>query len=207
MYTAQQRCNLKTNLFPSDKMYTKTAYLALLLSLTATNTFCHPLTEGEVTSQAISKRQVGPFPPDSGPCQWKQTKAKTKQTYYDQQVSDVFTCGSDKEGCSGAHAESASFAYSVDAGLNINFLSIGSSVTKSWTSGNSFTCNGNTKGDTCIWIKVAYTQYEVEPGAGNCNGVHGKHTMKAPNTNNKGGKYYCVNGKACRAKGDGYWHD
>ena len=121
-------------------------------------------------------------------------------------------CG-DAPGCSVGQTNSVSYTLGWTATATAwQWLNAGFNVGVSWTTGNSYTCNGN-KGDTvCVWYSTAFTAYQVQNHAVNeqCGGDNPSgepFTMYSPNSQNKGAKaYYCVVGaNNCRSQGDQYW--
>ena len=129
--------------------------------------------------------------------------SKTGDAYYDQQVTDVIDCGAGT--CSVSKINEHTFGYSIGGGVNNEFVSLDASVTEEWTSGTQYQCDGEKGQKACVWVKVAYTKYNLEADKGmSCSGpTHAD--MTAPNTNNVGGEYYCVYGDDCKGLGLGYW--
>ncbi|MDI1489540.1 MAG: hypothetical protein OHK93_008821 [Ramalina farinacea] len=129
--------------------------------------------------------------------------SKTGDAYYDQQVTDVIDCGAGT--CSVSKINEHTFGYSIGGGVNNEFVSLDASVTEEWTSGTQYQCDGEKGQKACVWVKVAYTTYNLEADKGmSCSGpTHAD--MTAPNTNNVGGEYYCVYGDDCKGLGLGYW--
>ncbi|OBT64832.1 hypothetical protein VE03_06403 [Pseudogymnoascus sp. 23342-1-I1] len=130
------------------------------------------------------------------------------QNYYLNQLSENIQCGSSPS-CAVGHEESKSYTigFSVSASID-SWIGGGFDVSKSWTTGNEYTCYG-AEGDTvCVWYKTAHTAYTVQNYDYNqCTGADakGKAVIQSPNNGNKGGNFYCVMGSACRSQGEGYW--
>ncbi|KAH7263798.1 hypothetical protein BKA59DRAFT_490108 [Fusarium tricinctum] len=131
------------------------------------------------------------------------------QNYFHKQLSETINCGN-AQSCSVGQSQTESFSigFTLSAGGGgDNWISGGFSVTKSWTTGNSYTCSGGPGETICIWYNIAHTAYTVQDITSNpCTGskTSSPYIMFSPNQNNVGGGYYCVVG-TCRAKGDGYW--
>ncbi|RBA17472.1 hypothetical protein FPRO05_02196 [Fusarium proliferatum] len=131
------------------------------------------------------------------------------QNYYHKQLSENIDCAN-AASCSVGQTDSVSYTIGWTAsagGPSGNWISGGFSVSESWTTGNSYTCNGG-KGETiCIWYNIAHTAYTVQEYTKNtCTEGSGgtPYVIYSPNESNRGGGYYCVIG-TCRSKGDGYW--
>jgi hypothetical protein len=93
------------------------------------------------------------------------------------------------------------------------WLTGGFDVQKTWETGNQYTCYGAEGDDVCIWYKTAHTAVTVHnimtmqaPCSNPVETISDNIILKSPNSNNRGGGYYCVIG-TCRAKGDAYWDD
>ncbi|KAF4426135.1 hypothetical protein F53441_14140 [Fusarium austroafricanum] len=132
------------------------------------------------------------------------------QNYFHKQLSENINCAN-AQSCSVGKTDSESFTigFTVSAGgPAATWMSGGFSVSESWTTGNSYTCNGGPGETICIWYNIAHTAYTVQEWSSNpCGGGHASskpYIMFSPNANNKGGGYYCVVG-TCRSKGEGYW--
>ncbi|KAF5975483.1 hypothetical protein FCOIX_7669 [Fusarium coicis] len=131
------------------------------------------------------------------------------QNYFHKQLSENINCAN-AASCSVGQTDSTSYTIGWTAGASSpggGWISGGFSVSESWTTGNSYTCNAG-KGETvCIWYNIAHTAYTVQEYTKNtCTEGKGgtPYVMYSPNENNKGGGYYCVIG-TCRSKGEGYW--
>ncbi|KAG5747388.1 hypothetical protein H9Q70_009931 [Fusarium xylarioides] len=132
-----------------------------------------------------------------------------RQHYLHKQLSEPIVCGP-SPGCSVGRTDSESFTISgtINPGRDKWWGSFGFSVTKAWTTGNSYTCNGNQNETVCIWYKTAQTTFVVKEhkkAPGESQWTESIHDVSAPNKNNKGGNYYCVIGHGCKAKGDSWW--
>ena len=134
------------------------------------------------------------------------------QNAWDSQLSETITCGP-TAGCSVGSSKSKSHTvtYSVSSKIG-EWISGGFSVSQSWTTGNSYTCNGAAGDTVCIWYSTMHTAYTVHDslrtvGSFGCNSdpiIGPDVILKSPNNNNAGGGYYCVVG-TCRNRGDNYW--
>jgi hypothetical protein len=70
--------------------------------------------------------------------------------------------GPGADGCAVAHAESHTFEYSVNGGLNLgNFFSGGFAVTQSFTSGNTYECQAKPGTSVCVWIELAHVSLPI----------------------------------------------
>ncbi|KAI4198246.1 MAG: hypothetical protein LQ350_005408 [Teloschistes chrysophthalmus] len=122
------------------------------------------------------------------------------------QVTENIDCGTD--GCSVGKLKSHTFG--IEAGIggfsveNVP-VPVQFGVTKSWTSGETYTCDG--KGEkVCVWLKVAYTTFKAKWNDGpSCSGNRDPGELTFPNKNNEGGDYYCVRGDTCRSMDANYW--
>lgn len=117
-------------------------------------------------------------------------------------------CGA-AAGCSVGYERSISYSigFSVSATVS-SWINGGFDVSKSWTTGNQYTCNGNTRDTVCIWYNTAHTAYTVRNYDYNqCTGsaARGKAVIHSPNAGNRGGGYYCVVGASCINRGSSYW--
>ena len=134
------------------------------------------------------------------------------QNAWDSQLSETITCGQ-TAGCSVGSSNSKAYTVAFSATAKLaEWISGGFSVSQSWTTGNSYTCNGAAGDTVCIWYNTMHTAYTVHNyftmlGSFGCNNfpVTGPDfVLKSPNNNNAGGGYYCVVG-TCRNQGDSYW--
>ncbi|EWG41254.1 hypothetical protein FVEG_03396 [Fusarium verticillioides 7600] len=134
-----------------------------------------------------------------------------RQHYYHIQISETIDCGP-SSGCSVGRSDSES--RTISASYNINgpekvWGSMNFGVSKSWSTGNSYTCNGVKNETVCIWYNVAHTTYHVKSftipfgGYKNQEKVE-EYDISSPNKKNKGGQYYCVVGN-CTFNGDNWW--
>lgn len=125
-------------------------------------------------------------------------------------IQETLSCGK-AASCTLGGLQSESYTIEWNAGADIEWISGGFSVQKSWETGNNYECTGN-QGDTiCIWYKIAHTAYTVQdervcncwvPGSDYGDPI----IIKSPNQKNSGGGFYCVVG-SCRAKGDEWWDE
>lgn len=126
-------------------------------------------------------------------------------------LQEVINCGS-AASCSVGYVQSESFTIGFSTSATIyEWLSLGFDVSKSWTTGNTYTCTGEEGDDVCIWYNTAHTAVTVRnyvsqlaPCGNPVTIVSDPVIVKSPNSDNRGGGYYCVIG-TCRAKGDNYW--
>lgn len=134
------------------------------------------------------------------------------QNAWNSQLSETITCGQ-TAGCSVGRSNSKSHTVSFSATAKLaQWISGDFSVSRSWTTGNSYTCNGAAGDKVCIWYNTMHTAYTVHNslntvGSFGCHGdpiVSPDFVLKSPNNNNAGGGYYCVVG-TCRNKDDAYW--
>ncbi|KAH6962674.1 hypothetical protein BKA56DRAFT_698738 [Ilyonectria sp. MPI-CAGE-AT-0026] len=133
------------------------------------------------------------------------------QNYYHLQISGVINCGS-AASCSVGYLQSESFTIGFSTSATIyEWLSLGFDVSKSWTTRNTYTCTGEEGDDVCVWYNTAHTAVTVRnylsklaPCENPVTVVSDPVIVKSPNSDNRGGGYYCVIG-TCRAKGDNYW--
>ncbi|KAL7764019.1 hypothetical protein ACKLNR_005164 [Fusarium oxysporum f. sp. zingiberi] len=97
-------------------------------------------------------------------------------------------------GCSVGSTKGYTKAYGFSATANVKYASLGFTVTPSWSTGSSYTCNGSPGEKVCVWYKVANTAYigrvpQVPVPLNDCD-KHGKQIlMAAPNQDNDGGGY------------------
>lgn len=116
----------------------------------------------------------------------------------------------DSLGCSvgSQNSESITVGWTASASA-AGWISGGFGVTVTWTTGNSYTCNGNPGDTICVWYNTANTAYTVQNYNYNqCTGAapYGDpFVMFSPNINNVGGYYYCVVG-TCRNQAAAYWN-
>ncbi|KAM0345650.1 hypothetical protein ACHAPU_006304 [Fusarium lateritium] len=133
------------------------------------------------------------------------------QNFFHKQLSEVVNCGS-AQSCSVGNTQSKSYTIGWTATFTpASWISGGFSVSESWTTGNTYSCNGGPGEDICVWYNTAHTAYTAinreydtcGTGSGWVN-VGDNFVIYSPNESNRGGGYYCVVG-TCRAQGDGYW--
>lgn len=113
-----------------------------------------------------------------------------------------------RQSCSTEYSTEYSIEYSVSIDAGSEWISGGFSVAETWTTGNTYTCDGNPGDTVCVWANIAHTSYTV---MGNYTSPcfvdtypSELYTIQSPNVNNAGGGYYCVVGY-CRNNGDEYW--
>jgi hypothetical protein len=116
-------------------------------------------------------------------------------------------CASDSS-CSVSQLTTYTVGYTESATL-AQWIGGGFSVSESFTTGNTYSCNGNAGDTVCVWVNLAHTAYQVRNYyAGQCPNNHGYGpdiTLQSPNNNNAGGEYYCVTGSGCGTNGQQYW--
>jgi len=109
----------------------------------------------ESDSENMTPVELGVFDKRQQSCyQYRSTfmvgNGNPHQNFYDKQISETINCGA-APGCSVGHSVSKSYNIGFSSSATIDaWLSGGFSVGKSWTTGNSYTCNGG-RGDTvCV---------------------------------------------------------
>ena len=141
-----------------------------------------------------------------------QGKGDPHQNAWDAQLSETITC-TGTAGCSVGVSNSQAWTVGFTATARINeWISGGFSVSKSWTTANTYTCNGAPGETVCLWYNTMHTAYTVyniyemvgTPGCNNFPVTGPNFILRSPNTNNAGGGYYCVVG-TCRTQGQAYW--
>ncbi|PNP78674.1 hypothetical protein FNYG_08020 [Fusarium nygamai] len=133
-----------------------------------------------------------------------------RQHYYHIQISETIDCGH-SSGCNVGKTDSDSYSIQASYGFGRDkfWSNMGFSVSRSWSTGNSYTCNGLQNETACIWYNVAHTTYTVKAFTTPPGGYKNQEKMEiydisSPNKDNKGGKYYCIVGN-CTFKGDAWW--
>ncbi|KAF5579861.1 hypothetical protein FPCIR_10926 [Fusarium pseudocircinatum] len=134
-----------------------------------------------------------------------------RQHYYHVQLSENVDCG-ESSGCSVGKTDSESRTISATftlSGPEKMWANMGFGVSKAWSTGNSYTCNGLRNETVCIWYNVAHTTYTVKAFTIPPDGYKNQekveiYDISSPNNSNKGGKYYCVVNK-CKNKGYSWW--
>lgn len=113
-------------------------------------------------------------------------------------------------GCRVDYQSSSGWTINWSASSKLNeWISGGFGVSRSWTTGQSYGCNGQRGETVCVWHSFAHTAYTVRDynlicGIKTYSG--GNHVISSPNNDNKGGGFYCVVGaRYCRSLGEGYW--
>ncbi|OQO06074.1 hypothetical protein B0A48_08662 [Cryoendolithus antarcticus] len=126
------------------------------------------------------------------------------QNYLHKQLSETITCDQEN-GCTVGQQNSKSFTVGFTFGRDIlGWIDGGFGVEESWTTGNSYECNGGPGDTVCIWQKIAHTAYTVRDHDP-CSAWYGAPAViTSPNKGNRGGGYYCVVG-TCRNTGDQCW--
>ncbi|KAI1880323.1 hypothetical protein JX265_001944 [Neoarthrinium moseri] len=121
------------------------------------------------------------------------------------QLSENMDCS--RDGCIISRSESRSLSVSWSAsGTAWSWLNAGFAVEASIETGNDYQCPGNAGDFFCLWKNQAQTAYTVRNRQVTCAGardVGDNFVMWSPNSQNRGGYYYCVYGRNyCRALGD-----
>ncbi|RYP22275.1 hypothetical protein DL765_001789 [Monosporascus sp. GIB2] len=120
------------------------------------------------------------------------------------QLSDVMECG--QRSCGIERFESVSFTIGFSASATIaQWISGGFAVEKSIQTGNAYSCDGDPGDVFAVWRRQAQTAYTVRNFKMDCGRTSygNPFVMWSPNSNNRGGAYYCVYGrKYVRALGD-----
>lgn len=116
-------------------------------------------------------------------------------------------CG--QASCSAGEQNSVSFTIGFSSTVKLfDWLDAGFSVSKTTTTGNSYTCNGNPGDYFAIWKSQAQTAYTAQNyvvnGCGSQERPDGPPSIVwSPNKDNRGGFYYCVYGQNyVRSRGD-----
>ena len=186
------------------------------------------------SNHTLESRMVGP-----GPCLVSEYLATSPtnalpgdgdphQNYYNIQVSSNQICSAD-DSCSAGEQQSKSFTINFSFGSNSNFkpsfFQAGFGVSESWTTGNSYTCNGDPGQTVCVFQRVAHTavgeslpashrslthvQYSVGEDDPKCGSDPSPSDpvaiMRSPNANNQGGSFYCATGTDCQYQGYDFW--
>ena len=173
------------------------------LALLALPALSIPITQIDSTNsdQSLAPRQYS-FPDVSANCPHLTIAGPSKgPAHHHWQVTDNMSCGG-ANGCGTSKLQSHTFG--VDSSISITkIIGLTAGITESWTSGETYTCDG-VKGDTvCVWVDVAYSIFDMKTASG-CSD-HSLVEAKIPNADNNGGGYYCVTGSACRALDQNYW--
>ncbi|TDZ74410.1 hypothetical protein CTRI78_v000745 [Colletotrichum trifolii] len=115
------------------------------------------------------------------------------------QLSEPMQCGG-RDGCEVNWATSRSFSIGWSASATAwQWLNGGFAVEMSIETGNSYTCPGNANDYFALWKSQAQTAYTVRnrlrTSCGPIQDSGGNYVMWSPNSNNRGGYYYCVYGR------------
>ena len=151
---------------------------------------------------AVEKRQYF-FPDVAANCPYSRITGGPKGSAFEHwQVTDNISCGGAT--CSAAKLKEHTFGISAEGTLAGNIAGLGIGVTNEWTSGEQYTCQEEDSETVCVWVKMAYTIYDLATADGCQN--HATIEGKIPNANNAGGGYYCVVGAdLCRSIDSHYW--
>ncbi|KAL9128726.1 MAG: hypothetical protein Q9217_002659 [Psora testacea] len=124
------------------------------------------------------------------------------QAYHHYQVTDNIGCSQVE--CSAGKLKEHTFGIEAGAGIAGSIVGLSAGIIEEWTSGEQYTCTGGPGDTICVWVKTAYTKYDI----GTADGCRNKATIegKFPNKDNAGGGYYCVVGlEYCRSINSHYW--
>ncbi|KAL8882935.1 MAG: hypothetical protein Q9198_000134 [Flavoplaca austrocitrina] len=120
------------------------------------------------------------------------------------QVTDNLDC---TEGtCSVSKLEAHTFGLSLGVSI-AKVLGADFGLTESWTSGETYTCQGDNIDKLCVWVKVAYTVFDTEldnPAACSNSGEKGEQ-VKIPREDNNGGGFYCGRKEDCQHLNANFW--
>ncbi|CZR64860.1 uncharacterized protein PAC_14759 [Phialocephala subalpina] len=113
------------------------------------------------------------------------------QNYLLKQLSENIDCAT-APSCSVCQKESMSYTIGWSSSATADeWLTCGFDVSVSWTTGNTYSCTGNSGDTVCVWYNTAHTAYTVQNGAYNdCtrfSPLGGTLVMYSPNSNNVGG--------------------
>ncbi|KAL2211273.1 hypothetical protein CC79DRAFT_1377871 [Sarocladium strictum] len=138
-----------------------------------------------------------------------------RQAYLYKQVTDPHSCGESDKTCSIGKSEGESLTVGVTGGITSPWFNAGFSVSKSYTTGQTASCNaGGDEFDAhtvCVWARIAHTGYEVQawkhwpdrdPTDGEKSGD--PDFMWSPNSN-KGHGFVCAHDDECQSLGDEWW--
>ncbi|PLN78462.1 hypothetical protein BDW42DRAFT_143501 [Aspergillus taichungensis] len=175
---------------------------------------------GEVVTNAtteavhgLQSREEDPCSPDHDGIDLR-GDGNPKQRYLHKQISENIDCTNVKS-CTVGRTESESYSIGFSSSLTGGgWITGGFDVSKSWSTGNTYSCSGEEGDEVCIWYKTAHTAYEVHrEGYMDCfmttcgaRCPEADYTLTSPNERNSGGGYYCVIG-TCRSKGEQYWEE
>lgn len=160
-----------------------------------------------VDGDALGKRQSGVYRTNSA----RVGDGNPHQNPYQQQVTQTLSCGPGGS-CSVSISHSHSLSWTASASAAYGWISGGFSVSESYSTGRTLTCNGNAGGDVCIWYNYGVTAYTVSSTscyyyngyASMCRNL-GTRILYSPN-NCQQGQPYCVRGSACRKENSGYYN-
>ncbi|KAH6650203.1 hypothetical protein F5144DRAFT_636699 [Chaetomium tenue] len=102
-----------------------------------------------------------------------------------------------RDGCEIGYSNIRSFSIGWSASLSAaSWITGGFAVESSIETGNQFPCRGEAYDYFAVWKKMGQTAYTVQNGDYNqCSGFQksgSPFVMWSPNTNNRGGNFYCV---------------
>ena len=134
------------------------------------------------------------------------------QHFFHKQLSENMNCAS-ASSCSVGSEKTKSYTVGWTASISGGtWITGGFEVMKTWSTGNTYTCNGNKGQKICTWYKVAHTAFKVQNYFYNsCFGTKTKsgdaYLIYAPNKNNKNanGGVYCRTEGNCHFQGDSFW--
>lgn len=119
-----------------------------------------------------------------------------------------FDCEEARE-CSIQHNEVKSYSVSWSAGASVwQWINGGFAVTETVEMGNGYECGGSTGDYFAVFKQVGHTAYKVRNAYYNaCYGwreTGEPFTLRSPNANNKGSKFYCAYGRHLVREESGY---
>jgi hypothetical protein len=99
--------------------------------------------------------------------------------------------------CTVGYQESKSHTIGWSASAGVAWINGGFAVQQSWSTGNSYECQGSKGQTVCIKYKTALTAYTVNGGwhypcTGTTSWDSTNTIIWSPNQNNKGGSVYCM---------------
>ncbi|KAF2823107.1 hypothetical protein CC86DRAFT_469666 [Ophiobolus disseminans] len=185
------------------QIYSFTTLIAILVATVS----AAPMSSAESELMSLVKRQ-------GGPCSiWTPMtrvvgNGSPKNWWLWKQVTDVNKCGT-SEKCTIESGQYKAWTISASLGGGNSWITGEFAVQKTYETGTSWSCEGKTGGQVCLWVKVAHTEYEVQDGSYNtCTGFRGgkKYRITSPNKGNTGGYHECSS-TDCRNEGVQYWVD
>lgn len=126
------------------------------------------------------------------------------QNYLHVQATDTIDCG--EAVCSVSALSSHTIGWTATIEDPFEWISGSFAVMESYTTGGTYTCQGNPGQSICVIRAVAHTAYTVQDTTGgtDCGAGSPSYVMKSPNTNDEGYVYICKTSE-CGSNGDQYW--